>query len=145
MGGFDVCYGRYDTHDHPVDSNDPQYYPGIDYNNCRIKDFSEVREYKKDGLDRDRPRMPWHDVGLRLENEIVHDICNHFIEYWNYASFQTHYEDRYVLILDKEQKNENLMVRIKEGIEGFRNFGKKKQVGSKPKENSLKQSKGGRD
>ena len=41
----------------------------------------------------------------------------HFIEYWNYASFQAHNEERYILILDKVQEKKPFMKRIKEDIE----------------------------
>ena len=39
MGGLDLCYGRFDTSAHPINDNNPEFYPGIDYNNVRIKDF----------------------------------------------------------------------------------------------------------
>ena len=42
MGGFDICYGRYDTSKHWVDDNSSENYPGIEYNNARIKDFANV-------------------------------------------------------------------------------------------------------
>lgn len=45
MGGLDLCYGRYDSCKHPVNANDSKWYPGIDYNNVRIKDFFEVRNF----------------------------------------------------------------------------------------------------
>lgn len=45
MGGLDLCYGRYDSPEHPVSKNDKLMYPGIDYNNVRIKDFMEVRKF----------------------------------------------------------------------------------------------------
>ena len=47
MGGLDICYGRYDTCDHLIDDNDPSFHPGIEYNNCRINDFVNVRNYRK--------------------------------------------------------------------------------------------------
>ena len=103
VGGLDMCYGRYDTSSHLITDNDPLRYPGIDYNNCRIRDLTNVRDFWVDGVDRNQPRLPWHDVAVRFEGEVVQDVCLHFIEYWNYASFQTHYEDRYVLILDKDR------------------------------------------
>lgn len=39
MGGLDLCYGRYDSSNHPISSNSNNLYPGIDYNNVRIRDF----------------------------------------------------------------------------------------------------------
>ena len=43
MGGLDLCYGRYDSQGHPIASNSTAMYPGIDYNNARIKDFANMR------------------------------------------------------------------------------------------------------
>jgi phospholipase D1/2 len=39
MGGLDLCYGRYDSLNHPINNNSKNMYPGIDYNNIRKKDF----------------------------------------------------------------------------------------------------------
>jgi phospholipase D1/2 len=85
MGGLDLCYGRYDSNDHPINSNDPKLYPGIDYNNVRIKDFIEVSKFDQDLQGRDLPRMPWHDVAFRVEGKMVVDVANHFVEYWNFT------------------------------------------------------------
>lgn len=43
-------------------------------------------------------------------------MCHHFIEYWNYASFQTHYEDRELLVLQKDRPQQTLTKGIKNGI-----------------------------
>ena len=43
MGGFDLCYGRWDTHDHNIIDKYAQHpeeeFPGIEFNNPRIRDF----------------------------------------------------------------------------------------------------------
>ena len=88
VGGLDLCWGRWDTHEHPLveESNDTQryYWPGIDYANNRINDFSKVREYLKENVDRtQKPRMPWHDVHCRLIGPVVNDIARHFVQRWN--------------------------------------------------------------
>ena len=50
VGGLDLCWGRFDTNEHPIyepenNTNDPQYlFPGIDYSNARIRDFNKVYE-----------------------------------------------------------------------------------------------------
>ncbi|MCQ2816486.1 MAG: hypothetical protein MJ252_04380 [archaeon] len=67
VGGLDLCWGRYDTNDHPIiePPNDEREYlfPFIDYSNARINDFSKVEEYLEENVDRSKfPRMPWHDV-----------------------------------------------------------------------------------
>ena len=45
IGGLDLCWGRYDTHDHPIieyEREDKNYsFPGIDYSNARINDFDK--------------------------------------------------------------------------------------------------------
>lgn len=79
MGGLDLCYGRYDSSAHPINRNDKQMYPGIDYNNVRIKDFMEVRKFDADLQDRNLPRMPWHDVAYKVRGRVVGDVANHFI------------------------------------------------------------------
>lgn len=47
IGGLDLCFGRYDTHAHEL-SDSPErrgenrvIWPGQDYSNPRIKDFSD--------------------------------------------------------------------------------------------------------
>jgi phospholipase D1/2 len=45
MGGLDLCYGRYDNNDHTIKDNSKSLYPGIDYNNVRIKDFVDVDKF----------------------------------------------------------------------------------------------------
>ena len=51
VGGLDLCWGRWDIHDHPIydEPNDEQSYnfPAIDYSNARIRDFNKVDDYLK--------------------------------------------------------------------------------------------------
>ena len=67
MGGVDLCFGRFDTSQHTIVKNDTALYPGIDYNNIRINDFNRVREFWIDGVQRNKPRLPWHDVGVTFQ------------------------------------------------------------------------------
>ena len=44
IGGLDLCFGRYDTHNHslsdyPAENFDREVFPGQDYSNPRVKDF----------------------------------------------------------------------------------------------------------
>lgn len=71
-------------------------YPGIEYNNCRIKDIDNVRKFTIDHIDKRQPRLPWHDICQSVKGLIVNDFVHHFVEIWNFAS----YENREVL--DKE-------------------------------------------
>ena len=50
LGGLDICYGRYDSQAHKVDDNSQQMYPGIEYNNIRIKDFQKVGQINRSGV-----------------------------------------------------------------------------------------------
>lgn len=68
IGGLDLCYGRWDTHTHPLADVHPTdlsktLFPGQEYNNGRILDFNEVDKYVSNTLSiREYARMPWHDV-----------------------------------------------------------------------------------
>ena len=94
VGGLDLCWGRWDTHSHPIyeKHNDEENYnfPGIDYSNARIRDFDKVENYLKESCDRQfETRMPWHDVHSRLIGPVVADIARHFVERWNFSRFGT--------------------------------------------------------
>jgi phospholipase D1/2 len=89
IGGLDLCFGRWDTHNHPLADVHPTdfsktLFPGQDYNNARIMDFQNVYNYASNGLSiLDSPRMPWHDVHMTLTGPVVLDIVQHFVERWN--------------------------------------------------------------
>ena len=96
VGGLDLCWGRFDTNEHPIyepenNTNDPQYlFPGIDYSNARIRDFNKVYDYLKESSIRGKEtRMPWHDVHCRIIGPAVSDIARHFVERWNFTKFGT--------------------------------------------------------
>lgn len=116
MGGFDLCFGRWDTHDHILTDNveadtdqtgvryefdDPRLlgpirhtstgpieaniWPGQDYANERVKEWSVLNRPEEDLFPRDKyPRMPWHDVGMQLVGQPARDLVRHFIQRWNY-------------------------------------------------------------
>ncbi|EIW52191.1 phospholipase D/nuclease [Trametes versicolor FP-101664 SS1] len=89
IGGLDLCFGRWDTHNHPladVHPTNPEdtLFPGQDYNNARIMDFANVPNYVSNGLSAiESARMPWHDVHMTLTGTVVLDIVQHFVERWN--------------------------------------------------------------
>ncbi|KAI0668061.1 phospholipase D/nuclease [Trametes maxima] len=89
IGGLDLCFGRWDTHTHPLADVHPTYpfdtlFPGQDYNNARIMDFKDVPNYVSNGLSAiESARMPWHDVHMSLTGTVVLDIAQHFVERWN--------------------------------------------------------------
>ena len=61
-------------------------YPGIEYNNNRIAAFTNLNEYEKDNIPRNIPRLPWQDIALKVKGKVVADLCNHFVEYWNFVN-----------------------------------------------------------
>ena len=92
VGGLDLCWGRYDTNQHPITEQknkyNTYYYPGCDYINERQVDLHNVERFYEEQLPRDKmPRMPWHDVHTMVEGPIVSDIVRHFVERWNDARF----------------------------------------------------------
>lgn len=48
IGGLDLCFGRYDSHGHPLcdyypENQNKEIFPGQDYSNPRKKDFMNGR------------------------------------------------------------------------------------------------------
>ena len=88
LGGLDLCYGRFDNREHKlVDNVEPHFWNGIDYSNSRFKDFYDVDKNQDIALiDRDEcPRMPWHDIAMKVTGKVAYDIGIHFIELWNHV------------------------------------------------------------
>ncbi len=94
MGGLDLCYGRWDTNDHPIADAHPGdldsiVFPGQDYNNARIMDFSDVSNWQNNKLDRKfNSRMGWSDVSISLQGPVVEDLRAHFAQRWNFIFFE---------------------------------------------------------
>lgn len=95
IGGLDQCFGRYDTPGHILvddlkpdlesTNNNPQVWPGKDYSNPRIIDFHTLDKPFEDNQDRTKlPRMPWHDVSMRIVGTAARDVSRHFIQRWNF-------------------------------------------------------------
>lgn len=93
IGGLDLCYGRYDTARHRV-TDDPnttseQTWIGKDYSNPRIEDFHALDKPFEDNIDRSSlPRMPWHDISVRICGPAAHDVEHHFVQRWNFLRRQ---------------------------------------------------------
>ena len=92
VGGLDLCWGRYDTNQHPIVEEENKthiyYYPGSDYINERQVDLHDVDKFYNEQLNRNEmPRMAWHDVHTMVKGPIVSDLVRHFIERWNDARF----------------------------------------------------------
>lgn len=96
MGGLDLCYGRWDTHQHAIADAHPGdldkiVFPGQDYNNGRIMDFQDVVNWENNKLDRTlSSRMGWTDVSLCLRGPTVQDLRTHFAQRWNFI-----YDEKY--------------------------------------------------
>jgi phospholipase D1/2 len=105
IGGLDLCFGRWDTHNHPLADVHPTklfntLFPGQDYNNARIIDFNQVNNYVSNTLSiRDYARMPWHDVHMTLTGNVVLDIAQHFIERWNKIKERKYNNDKTYVVL----------------------------------------------
>uniref|UniRef100_A0A0W0EW24 Phospholipase n=1 Tax=Moniliophthora roreri TaxID=221103 RepID=A0A0W0EW24_MONRR len=89
IGGLDLCFGRWDTHNHPLADVHPTdwdetLFPGQDYNNARIMDFQSVGNYASNAISiQESARMPWHDVHMTFTGPAVLDVVQHFVERWN--------------------------------------------------------------
>ncbi|KAJ5736995.1 uncharacterized protein N7483_002120 [Penicillium malachiteum] len=104
MGGLDLCFGRWDTHQHAIADVHPEdlnetVFPGQDYNNSRVLDFHNVAEWEKNQLDRRvSSRMGWSDISISMHGPVVEDLRRHFLERWNFiydAKYQTRNNSRY--------------------------------------------------
>ncbi|KAK4100036.1 phospholipase D [Parathielavia hyrcaniae] len=101
VGGLDLCFGRWDTPKHPVVDDKPtgfepqddpkdaehcQLFPGKDYSNPRVQDFSKLHEPYEEMYDRSvTPRMPWHDIAMQVVGQPARDLTRHFVQRWNYV------------------------------------------------------------
>ena len=86
IGGLDLCYGRWDTHNfsmadvHPDDLRATAL-PGQDFSDARVQDFENVQAWAGNQQARtDIPRLGWHDLHCMLIGPAVIDIAQHFIE-----------------------------------------------------------------
>ncbi|KAH8651018.1 hypothetical protein BX600DRAFT_418123 [Xylariales sp. PMI_506] len=90
IGGLDLCFGRWDSHQHPLSDVHPEgveteVWPGQDFNNNRIMDFKNVKDWKQNELSKiEYGRMPWHDVAMGVIGPCVYDIAEHFVLRWNF-------------------------------------------------------------
>lgn len=91
IGGLDLCFGRWDNHQHQLSDLHPEgiqeeVWPGQDFNNNRIMDFQNVDDWRQNELSKtDYGRMPWHDVAMGVIGPCVYDIAEHFVLRWNFV------------------------------------------------------------
>ena len=118
VGGLDLCWGRYDTHKHPIveEENEKKnyFYPGTDYMSERTCDMHDVDKFNVEQIDRNKyPRIGWHDIHTMVEGPIVSDIMRHFVERWNFA---------------RSSKRNNQLVRV--GVSTYIKKGKNNKKGN---------------
>jgi len=100
IGGLDLCFGRLDSNDHPI--KDPEYekgrgerFVGMEYSDPRLIDFRKVAKHYKSLINKETtPRMPWHDVMMKVVGPAVMDMSRHFIQFWNFVTVDT-YKKKY--------------------------------------------------
>ncbi|KAL8408343.1 hypothetical protein RB594_006952 [Gaeumannomyces avenae] len=102
IGGIDLCFGRWDNHQHPLADMHPEgvaneVWPGQDFNNNRIMDFKNVQDWKQNELSKaEHGRMPWHDISMGIIGPCVYDIAEHFVLRWNFVKRDKYKrDDRY--------------------------------------------------
>ncbi|KAJ5540432.1 Phospholipase D/Transphosphatidylase [Penicillium frequentans] len=112
IGGIDLCFGRWDSHQHPLADVHPaglkdDIFPGQEFNNNRIMDFQSVQDWQNNELSKtEYGRMPWHDVAMGLIGDCVYDIAEHFVLRWNFIK------------RDKYKRNDHVDWLLMEGRDG---------------------------
>ena len=105
MGGLDLCFGRWDNQKHYLHNNE-KLWKGADYCNFRISDIYVPRNFIRSNLNEmTQPRMPWHDIAIQIRGESVNDLTRHFVQYWNFVSFQTKFNERELLFNSGHEPN----------------------------------------
>ncbi|KAJ4300569.1 hypothetical protein N0V88_003248 [Collariella sp. IMI 366227] len=100
IGGLDLCFGRWDNHQHALSDMHPEavqneVWPGQDFNNNRVLDFKNVQDWKQNELNKATSgRMPWHDVSMGLIGPCVYDIAEHFVLRWNFVKRDKYKRDK---------------------------------------------------
>ncbi|EJT48644.1 hypothetical protein A1Q1_02371 [Trichosporon asahii var. asahii CBS 2479] len=88
LGGLDACFGRWDTHDHPLADVHPtkfgnSLFPGQDYNNSRVMDFQTVDKFTS------------NELAIQDTTRMLVDLVQHFCERWNFVKeFKYKHEKR---------------------------------------------------
>jgi phospholipase D1/2 len=117
IGGLDLCFGRWDAHQHTLSDVHPEgvaneVWPGQDFNNNRVMDFKNVKDWKQNELSKaDYGRMPWHDVAMGVIGPCVYDIAEHFVLRWNFVKRDKYKRDDrfdWLVLRGREGDDENL-------------------------------------
>jgi len=76
VGGMDLVEGRYDDAEHRL-TGDAALFPDDDY-------YQPNAPHSKKVDRAEIPRMPWHDVAVRLQGLAARDVALHFVQRWNH-------------------------------------------------------------
>ena len=118
IGGIDLCFGRWDAHQHPLADAHPSnfkndIFPGQEFNNNRIMDFQSVEQWQGNELSKaEYGRMPWHDVAMGLIGDAVYDIAEHFVLRWNFVKRDKYKRDEgvdWLLLEGRDGPDEDLV------------------------------------
>ncbi|KAI0869034.1 phospholipase D/nuclease [Hypoxylon argillaceum] len=118
IGGLDLCFGRWDSHQHALADVHPEgvaneVWPGQDFNNNRVMDFQNVQDWKQNELSKtEYGRMPWHDVAMGLIGPCVYDIAEHFVLRWNFVKRDKYKRDDrfdWIMLRDRQGDDEDLV------------------------------------
>ncbi|KKA29605.1 hypothetical protein TD95_000713 [Thielaviopsis punctulata] len=118
IGGLDLCFGRWDNHQHPLsdvhpDGTSNEVWPGQDFNNNRIMDFKTVNDWMQNEVSKDQHgRMPWHDVAMGVIGPCVYDIAEHFVLRWNFVKRDKYKRDDrfdWLVLRGRENEDEDLV------------------------------------
>lgn len=118
IGGLDLCFGRWDNHQHMLSDLHPEgvaneIWPGQDFNNNRVMDFKGVQDWKQNELSKaEYGRMPWHDVSMGVIGPCVYDIAEHFVLRWNFVKRDKYKRDDrfdWLMLRGREGKDEDLV------------------------------------
>ncbi|XP_043289717.1 phospholipase D2-like [Venturia canescens] len=97
-----------DFHASHSSTGDTRLWLGKDYTNSIVKNFEDLEHPYQDLVDRNTtPRMPWHDIGIMVQNCAARDVARHFIQRWNAIKMNKPYKlnPMYPFLLPKSYKN----------------------------------------
>ncbi|ELR04078.1 hypothetical protein GMDG_06580 [Pseudogymnoascus destructans 20631-21] len=118
IGGLDLCFGRWDSHQHALADVHPngvaeEIWPGQDFNNNRVMDFHNVDDWEQNQISKaEYGRMPWHDTAMGVIGDCVVDIAEHFVLRWNFVKRDKYKRDKnypWLIMEGREGENEDII------------------------------------
>ncbi|OBT70612.1 hypothetical protein VF21_10240, partial [Pseudogymnoascus sp. 05NY08] len=118
VGGLDLCFGRWDSHQHALADVHPagvaeEIWPGQDFNNNRVMDFHNVDDWEQNQISKaEYGRMPWHDTAMAVIGDCVIDIAEHFVLRWNFVKRDKYKRDKnypWLIMEGREGDNEDII------------------------------------